>query len=169
MTKSTNKKLIKTPSGVVDTDTGEVIEYSALTTNNIQETTLLSRYDSTGLNIELEKQINLVKSNPYIISQIELFKLFEYSSQQFRRWIDKFGNTSRTAELIQKRTELIEANLIEHGKTIKNWPFIIFILKNHYGYQDVKDINTEHSVTFNVHRGDIKPLNKSRRKVIDQQ
>jgi hypothetical protein len=140
-----------------------------LTTEIVQDISYLDRYDSTGLNIELDKQINLVKSNPYITSQIELFKLLEYSTKQFNRWLSGFGNKEHTQDLLKKRNELIEANLIEHGKTIKNWPFIIFLLKNHYGYRDVKDVSNDTQVTFNVTRGAISSVTKRKQVKSKQQ
>jgi len=155
-----NNLIIKTPPGVTNTETGEIIESPEFTPNSLQTNTEENKYDSTWLNAELTHQLGLLESNPNIKSQIQLYKLLEYSKAKFEYWLGLNGNKPLTQDLLKKRNEIIEANLVEEGLTAKNWPFIIFLLKNNHNYQDNRTIDNNQNYTFNVTRGLATPRKK---------
>lgn len=145
--------LIKTLPGVTNTETGAIIESPEFTPNSLQTKAEENKYDSTWLNAEITHQLDLLKSNPNIKSQIQLYKLLDYSKAKFDYWLDLNGNKPLTQDLLKKRNEIIEANLVEEGLTAKNWAFIIFLLKNNHNYQDNRTIDNNQNYTFNVTRG----------------
>jgi len=120
--------------------------------------------NSYWLNTELKKQIELAKESSSMYTKIQLFQKLDYSKNKFDYWMRKNGNVPHTQELQKKLDEIFEAKLITQGFESRNPVFTIFLLKNNYNYQDNRTIDTNNNYTFNVTRGDIKPL---KRKVID--
>ena len=124
----------------------------------------VNKYDSRWLNKELVGHINLLQNDQIIVSQIQMYEKLPYSKDKFTYWMNKNGNMPHTQDLFKKRNEIFESKLITQGLNIKNWPFIIFLLKNNHNYTDVKEINDNHNYQFNVTRG-LKP--QKTRKIID--
>ena len=143
------------------------------TVQNTNETSLTNdndyHYNSTWFNNEYRRQIELLNSNPTIKSKIELYNNLPYSIRQFKRRLDRVAITDLTRSLQEKIDEILEARLVTEGYTAKNWPFIIFLLKNNHGYRDVKDVSNDTQVTFNVTRGAISSVTKRKQVKSKQQ
>lgn len=122
-------------------------------------------YDNKWLNKELKGQIDTLKAHPNIITQIELYELMEYSKAQFDYRMGKNGNTPYTQNLIKKRDEILEARLVKKGLNSTNYGFVIFLLKNHYGYTDKKEVESNNNFVFNVTRGTISSVGKGRKQI----
>lgn len=111
------------------------------------------KYDSTWLNEELNKQIALLNANQQIWTKIQLFQLLPYTISKWKYWKKQIGQRPRTDELQQKINEILEARLVTQGFTQKNYAYIIFLLKNNYGYTDTRTVEQETTHTFKVERG----------------
>lgn len=121
---------------------------------------------------EVTTMLDDLIANEQIKSKAELLTLKHYSPSRFYRYKAKYNTSKRIDEVYQKINNILEARLINQGLTGKNFPFVIFLLKNHYGYQDKKEVETETTHVFKVARGnkviDIQPaqvkqiLNKSK-------
>lgn len=122
-------------------------------------------YNGTWINNELRLQLNMLISNPDLKTKIELYENLPYSIRTFSRRKSKVPQTLLTDDLQQKINEILEARLVKSGYTMKNWPFIIFLLKNNHGYQDTRNIETDTNVTFNVTRGAISSVKGKRKQV----
>jgi len=128
--------------------------------NLVPSNSSIYKHDSTYLNKELTKQIALIHKDSSICTKAQLMKKFEYSTYQFSSWLSRVSGTYLTDELWKKRDELLEANLLDEGFRQKMPTFVIFLLKNNHGYRDVKDIDNNQSITFNVTRGAISSVPK---------
>lgn len=99
-----------------------------------------------------------------IKTKVELFSTKEYSPSKFSMWKKKYSTSKRIDEKMKKIDSILEHRLIQQGLTGKNFPFVIFLLKNHYGYQDKREVEQETTHVFKVTRGQIQDKG---RKVID--
>jgi hypothetical protein len=135
-------------------------------------------YDSTWLNTELTNMIKQLQDRPEICTKAELFatqnytyKMFVWRLKSTKALEDINGKPSKTKQLMDKLEEILEARLVNRGLTAKNFPFIIFLLKNHYGYQDKREVETETTHVFKVARGNtpLKSATKTNRlKVVNK-
>lgn len=114
--------------------------------------------DRTYVNNELRAMLAYLKEHEDVYTKVELFRSRDYSLNRFSEWNRKFGDNPRTRELFKKIEEILEARLIVKGLKAPNPAFIIFLLKNNYGYQDKREVETEHTHVFKVTRGDLKAL-----------
>jgi hypothetical protein len=120
-------------------------------------------YNSTWVNNQLRVQIDLLAKYPEVKSKIELYEMLPYSIRTFSRRRQRVSITDYTDDFQQKIDEILEARLVKSGYSAKNWPFIIFLLKNNHGYTDERQITNDTNVTFNVTRGINEP--KQRKKI----
>jgi hypothetical protein len=121
--------------------------------------------DINYIHNELRHQIEVLATTPELKSQIELYECMPYSVRQFKRWKAKIVETSLTLSLQEKISEILEARLVKSGYTARNWPFIIFLLKNNHGYQDTRNIENDTNVTFNVTRGTIGSVGRGKKRI----
>lgn len=103
-----------------------------------------------------------------IRTKVELFESRPYSPSKFSMWKNKYSTSKRIDEKIKKIDSILESRLIKQGLTGKNFPFVIFLLKNHYGYQDKREVEQETTHIFKVNRGELADR-ATKRKVIDIQ
>ncbi|NBW18006.1 MAG: hypothetical protein EBR82_59540 [Caulobacteraceae bacterium] len=111
------------------------------------------KYDLPWLQSELRTIIDILHANNDIKTKAQLFRDYQFSSSRFYRYITKYNDNKRVQEYLKKIDEILESRLIEHGLEKKNFPFVIFLLKNFYGYQDKKEVETETTHVFKVARG----------------
>lgn len=126
------------------------------------------KYDLPWVKDELREMIHIILNDEEIKSKAQLFKLRGYSNKRFSEWRRKYDTNTYVQEYLKKIEEIIESRLIDHGLNAKNPAFVIFMLKNHYGYQDKREVETETTHVFKVSRGDVRSL-PNRGKVIDIQ
>lgn len=119
--------------------------------------------DSVWINKELQSMIEILQENQQIISKVQLFAPKSYTNSQFSVWRNKYQSIPSIQNKLKKIEEHLESHLITAGMT-KNPAFPIFLLKNHYGYSDKREIAQDTTHTFIVKRG--LPTDKGR-KVID--
>jgi len=103
---------------------------------------------------ELKELIVYLQGNEHIKTKAQLFQNLEMSSSKYYKKIAKYSYNKQVQDLSKKISEILEARLIEHGLEKKNFAFVIFLLKNHYGYTDKKEVETETTHIFNISRGD---------------
>ena len=142
-----------------------ILKHTSITPLLSNENNTLIKYDRTWLNNELRFQHQVLESTPDIIYKIQLYKELPYTKKKFEYWMSLNGNNPSTQELYKKIDEILEARLVTSGLTVKNWPFIIFLLKNAYDYQDNRTVTNDTSVTFNVTRGAISSVPTKRKQV----
>jgi len=111
------------------------------------------KYDLPWLQSELRNIIDILLQDDTIKSKAQLFRNYQFSSTRFYRYISKYNDNKRVQEYTKKIDEILESRLIEHGLTGKNFAFVIFLLKNHYNYQDKREVETETTHVFKVARG----------------
>ena len=102
---------------------------------------------------EVTTMLDDLIANEQIRSKAELLTYKDYSPSRFYRYKAKYSASKRVDEVYQKINNILEARLIQHGLTGKNFPFVIFLLKNHFHYQDKKEVETETTHVFKVARG----------------
>lgn len=108
--------------------------------------------DSTYVIGELKDILEAAQADKQIITKIQLFRDKEYSMHQFSNWRARYPEVQRIQQLSKKIEEVIESNIITSGVS-KNPAFFIFLLKNHYGYADKREVETETTHVFKVSRG----------------
>ncbi len=123
----------------------------------------INKYDRTWLNKQLKDQLEILQLTKKIRTKIQLYENLPYTKAKFDYWIKKNGNTDSTQELLKKIDEILESRLITHGFEQTHPAFTIFLLKNNYGYQDKKEIESNNNYVFKVTRGD---LPASKRKAV---
>lgn len=117
------------------------------------------KHDSTWAIAELRSLLEAAQNDKQIISKIQLFAPKPYSNHQFKNWRTRYDTVPKIQELSKKIEEVIESNLIYKGMSA-NPAFPIFLLKNHYNYQDKREVATDHNYTFTVSRGLPAPVRK---------
>lgn len=122
--------------------------------------------DSTYVISELKDILASAQADKQMITKIQLFDSKEYSRHQFQNWVRRYPTVNRIQELGKKIEEVLESHLIYAGMS-KNPAFPIFLLKNHYGYQDKREVETETTHVFKVTRGPQTPVKLAKRVVID--
>jgi len=123
------------------------------------------KYTVEYVKAELVDMIQALMEDETIKTKAQLFKVRSYSPSWFYRYTAKYGDNKRMQELLKKIDNILEARLLEQGLTGKNFPFVIFLLKNHYDYQDKREVETGVTHTFKVTRGAVTP--KQARKVLN--
>lgn len=130
--------------------------------NEIAPRTTKYKYTEQFVSKELDSMLELLTAHEQIQSKAQLFTYKEYSPSKFSMWRHKYSTSKRIDEKLKKIENILEARLINHGLTARNPAFVIFMLKNHYGYQDKREVETETTHVFKVSRGDVRG-----KKVID--
>lgn len=134
-----------------------------------KETGLVKKYapqELTKFNNELRALIEKLMEDESIKTKVQLFKDSKFTVSWFYKRGRKYADYPRTQSLIKKIDEILEARLIDHGLHKANYGFVIFLLKNHYGYQDKREVETETTHVFKVTRGDLKTIKKHAPKFI---
>jgi len=103
--------------------------------------------------------IDQLAAQQQIISKVQLFDTKQYSRHQFNKWQEKYSGIPSIQERLKKIEEMLESHLITAGMT-RNPAFPIFLLKNHYGYQDKREVTTDNNYSFTVSRGLPLPVRK---------
>lgn len=119
---------------------------------------MVSPVELSKFNKELKGMIEYLRANEHIKTKVQLLKDSDYTVSWFYKKAERMRMNPSTQDLIKKIDDILEARLIEHGLTKANYGFVIFLLKNHYGYQDKREIETDHTYTFKVTRGDLRSL-----------
>ena len=110
-------------------------------------------YSITYVLSELRDLQQILIDNEEIKSKAQLFKYKPYSNKKFSEWSNKFSTSKHVQERLKKIEEIIESRLIDHAMAGRSVIFCIFMLKNHYGYQDKRETSGEISHVFKVNRG----------------
>lgn len=133
---------------------------------NVVKHTQYEIVQAARFNKELKELIEVLMVDETIKTKVQLFKSSPFTADWFYKRARKFSEFKRTQSLVKKIEELLEARLIDHGLHKANYGFVIFLLKNHYGYQDKREIETETTHVFKVTRGDLKAISKKDRKFV---
>lgn len=126
------------------------------------------KYTEQYVSLELDTMLDDLAAHEQIKTKAELFETKEYSTKKFSQWRNKYSTSKRIDEKIKKIDDILESRLIKQGLTGKNFPFVIFLLKNHYGYQDKREVEQETTHVFKVTRGETKKVIDMTPKITDK-
>jgi hypothetical protein len=90
---------------------------------------------------ELKTMLNEIKENKDIVYKGEVFENKAYSRQRFSEWASAFKDNQEISDTIKKIDEILETRAVKRGIDLKgNSSFLIFHLKNNYGWRDKQEL-----------------------------
>ena len=114
-----------------------------------------TKYTSDWLYAELKHAFNKLARNKDIMFKNELFEKKKYSVEKIYDLIRKYKEISEVQELSKRITNRLEARAVrlglgfgEHVKNKTNAAFLIFFMKNAFGWQDKTEAT--HNITLPV-------------------
>lgn len=127
------------------------------------------KYTEAFVSKELDSMLSDISAHEQIYTKAQLFADKEYSPKKFSQWRNKYATSKRIDEKLKRIENVLEARLVSKGlRDPRVTGFVIFLLKNHHGYTDKRELEQETTHVFKVSRGDVRSL-PNRGKVIDIQ
>jgi hypothetical protein len=99
-----------------------------------------TRYTRDYILKELKEIYRKVKEDKNIIYELQFLAEKEYCRDTFWDWKRKYRKDKEICDFFKKIAENLERNAIEFATKQKNPAFIIFFLKNRYGWTDKQQI-----------------------------
>lgn len=98
------------------------------------------KYTEDFVTGELKYFLRLLEEDSDLVYKGQLFLDRDYSIQRLSEWKTNFADCQYISETIKKIEEILETRAVERGLHSKgNTTFLIFFMKNQYGWKDVHE------------------------------